>query len=241
MKKLCLLLGTAALLLSGCDGLIGDGVIRGTGRVITEDRSLARFYGVSNATEARVEIIQGNRQNVRIEAEENLISHLRTRVEGGLLRIYTETGTQLDPSREMIIEIDMGDLELLMSSGSGDIDAPLIDARKLEVFSSGSGDIRLPDLLADSIIIFGSGSGHVIVNGDVIRNRITVSGSGDIDTRDLEANVVDAVLSGSGQATVRARDILRAVLSGSGSLRYYGNPGVQQTATGSGRVQRLGS
>src|SRR5688572_22272590 len=105
MKKILSVL-CAALALSGCDGVLGDGTIHGTGRVITEDRSLPRFYGVSNATEARVEILQGPSQNVRIEAEENLISHLRTRVEGGLLRIYTELGTELDPTQQMVVEID---------------------------------------------------------------------------------------------------------------------------------------
>lgn len=240
MRKM-MMLGAAVLLLGGCDGLIGDDVIRGTGRVLTEERSLPRFYGVSNATGADVEIIQGPSQNVRIEAEENLLPYLRTRVEGGLLRIYTEQGVQLDPSRQMIIEIDMGDLDLLMSSGSGDIDAPLIDARRLEVFASGSGDVRLPDLLADSIIIFSSGAGRVFASGEVARNRITLSGSGDLDTHDLEAGLVDAVLSGSGTGTVRARNTLRVVLSGSGSLRYYGGPAVQQTVTGSGKVQRMGS
>ncbi|HSJ09090.1 MAG TPA: head GIN domain-containing protein [Longimicrobiales bacterium] len=231
----------AAALLGGCGDILGGDVIRGRGPVTVEDRSVGSFYGVSNATVADVEILLGPYDRVRVVAEDNLIPYIRTRVENGTLRIYTESRVQLRPTQPIRIEVDVRTLEWISSSGSGDVSAPILDARWLEVDLSGSGDVLLPRLLADTLVVEHSGSGDVYVTGDVLRQRIRMSGSGHFDAGDLLSARVDARLSGSGSATVRARDRLDAVISGSGSLRYYGTPSVSQTVTGSGRVQRMGN
>jgi hypothetical protein len=232
------LLGAA--LLSGCMELIGEQVIYGSGPVISENRSSVRFTSVSNATEARVEILQGPTERIRVRAQDNILRHVRTEVSGGTLRIYTDQNVLLRPSEPITVELDIRTLERITSSGSGPINAPLVDARRIEVNASGSGDVRLPSLLADSIIVLQSGSGEVTATGSVSRLRVVHSGSGRIETREMQSYHADITMSGSGGATIRVRDMLRATLSGAGSLRYYGSPSLQQTVTGSGRVERAG-
>jgi hypothetical protein len=230
----------AAALLSGCMELIGDQVIHGSGPVLSEDRSAGRFTAISNATEARVEILQGPTDRVRVRAQENILPYVRTEVSGGALRIYTDPNVLLRPSEAITVEIDIRTLERITASGSGPVNAPLVDARRLEINSSGSGDVRLPSLLADSLIVVQSGSGEVNATGSAVRLRVVHSGSGRVETRELQSDHADVTMSGSGGATIRVRQLLRATLSGSGSLRYYGSPSVQQTVTGSGRVERAG-
>lgn len=230
-----------AVALGGCTDLLGETVLHGDGRYVEEYRNVGAFTGVSNATAAQVEILQGADERLRIRGEENLLPHVRTRVENGVLRIYTDANRTLRPTQPIVVELDVFALTRILLSGSGDINAPLLDARVLEVTSSGSGDIYLDRLLADELIITSSGSGEIRSTGDAYRVRITHSGSGHIDTRELRAREVDATLSGSGDATVRARDRLYAVIAGAGSLRFYGSPSVQSTVSGSGRVQRLGN
>lgn len=238
MQRVALLAGV--LVLGGCD-LYMDDVVRGSGPLYTEERSTARFYGVSNATSARVEVIQAPYERVRITAQDNLLRHLRTRVENGTLRIYTDPGVRLEPTDLFVVEVDMRTLEWLQNSGSGEMSAPIVDAYRLEVNSSGSGRVRITDLLADSLVVFSSGSGDVHADGDVLAQRVRVSGSGDYDASDLLSRRTEAQLSGSGDAVVRARDRLDVTISGSGSLRYYGTPSVWSSLTGSGRLIRAGS
>jgi hypothetical protein len=230
----------AAIVLPGCSDLVGEQVIIGRGPVVYESRSVGSFTSVSNATLADVEIIQGTQDRVFVRAEENLLPYIRTRVEGGTLRIYTD-GISLRPRERIVVEIDVRTLNRLESSGSGFVTAPLLDARRLEVVTSGAGDIELPSLLADSLIVISSGSGDVDATGNVTRLRLGMSGSGGVEMRELAALQADVSISGSGSAVIRVRDAIRATLSGSGYLRYYGSPTVQQTVTGSGRVERLGS
>jgi hypothetical protein len=228
------------VVVGGCSDILGERVIHGRGPVLIESRPVGHFTGVSNSTAAEVEILHGFTDRVFIHAEENLLPYLRTRVQGGVLRIYTDDVT-LRPRYPIVVEVDVVTLRSMGSSGSGFMRAQLIDATRLEVNASGSGDIDLPGLMADSLIIFSSGTGDVTARGEVQRLRLNMSASGRVDTRDLEAVEANATISGSGSGTIRVRDYLRATLSGSGWLRYFGSPDVDQTVTGTGRVERQGS
>lgn len=227
------------LVLPGCGDIMGERVIRGRGPVMIESRPVSHFTGVSNSTQAEVEILHGFTDRVFIHAEENLLPYLRTRVRNGELHIYTDDVT-LRPRYPIVVEVDVVTLRSIASSGSGFMRGQLIDATRLEVNASGAGDIDLPGLLADSLIIISSGSGDVTAEGEVQRLRLDMSATGRVDTRDLEAGAADATISGSGSATIRVRDHLRAALSGSGWLRYFGSPEVDQTVTGTGQVERQG-
>ena len=47
-------------------------------------------------------------------------------------------------------------------------------------------------------------------------------------------------IGGSGKATVWATESLDARVTGSGTVNYYGDPKVNVSGSGSGRVKRLG-
>jgi hypothetical protein len=227
-------------MLGACSDILGEQVIRGRGEVLYEARPVGHFTGVSNSTDAEVEILHGVTDRVFVYAEENLLRYIRTDVRDGTLRIYTNDVT-LRPRYPIVVEVDMVTVRNLESSSSGFMRAQLIDASRLEVNNSGSGDVSLPGLLADSLVIFSSGSGDVTVEGEVTRLRLNMSASGSVDTRDLDALEANTTISGSGSATIRVSDYLRATLSGSGWLRYFGSPEVDQDVSGSGRVERQGA
>jgi hypothetical protein len=226
--------------LAGCSDLVGDQVLVGSGRLEYERRNVGSFTGISNSTAADVEIVQNFADEVWVRAEDNLQRHIRTRVDNGVLRIYTD-GVTLRPRQAMVVEVDVRTLNRIQSSGSGFISAPLVDAGRLEINSSGSGDISVPSLLGDSVVVVSSGSGDIDVSGDVTRIRLNMSGSGRVEARELQALQADATISGGGSAVIRVRDVLRAILSGAGFLRYFGSPTVDQTVTGTGMVERLGN
>jgi hypothetical protein len=227
---------------SGCTDIsFGEDIIEGSGPIVSEQRPVGRFTGVSNATVAEVEILQGPTEQLRVRAQESILPHLRTRVESGVLRIFTDPGTIIRPTEPVLVEIDIRTLDRILASGSGDISVRLIDARRLEIVSSGAGDVDVPSLLADSIVVQQSGAGVVFGTGTATRLRLVHSGAGRTELRELEVNQADVTMSGSGPVEVRVRDRLRVTLSGSGSLRYWGSPTVEQNVTGSGRVEKGGN
>ena len=228
------------LLLASCDSITANRVVHGRGPIYIESRPVGHFTGVSNSTAAEVEILHGVQDGVFVRAQDNILPYVRTRVQNGVLRIYTDD-VELRPQYPIVVEVDVVTLRSIVSSGSGFMRGQLIDATRLEVTSAGRGDIDLPGLLADSLIVISTGAGDVTAAGQVGRLRVNASATGGVDTRDLDAAEADVTISGVGSSTIRVRDALRVVLSGSGWLRYFGSPEVDAEVTGSGQVERQGA
>src|SRR5688572_3619544 len=136
-----LLMPLLAVMLSGCTDLVGGDIVHGDGRYVEEGRAVGRFSGVSNATVATIDILLGPVERLTIRGEENVVDEIRTRVDNGILRIYTDPNVILRPNEPVVVEVDAVTLGWLMNSGSGDMVAPVLDADRLEVLTSGSGGV----------------------------------------------------------------------------------------------------
>lgn len=214
--------------------------IRGSGEMREETRNVRGFTGVEMATVGTIYLVQGDREELRVEAEENLLPHLHTRVESRVLRIDTPDNVTLRPTQPIRLYLTVRELDRALVSGSGSLEAENLRARRLAATISGSGNLNLTGLTADALTSAVSGSGGLIAAGRVTTTDLNISGSGSVEARELESARASVNISGSGSATLRVRERLDATISGSGSVRYYGNPRVSQNATGSGRVVRAG-
>lgn len=243
MKHIPLLLPLFALVLSGCDIIdseLNAQRIRGSGRIIQENRDVQGFTGVKLTGVGELNITQGGRESLTIEADDNILPKIKSNVEGETLVIGVERGVSVSPTvtiRYTLVAKELTDLEL---SGSGKINTAAIRSQNFSVRLPGSGEIRLDDLTADALTAEISGSGRISVPGNVVSQKVHISGSGDYDGGNLKSRSADISVSGSGDSTVWVQDDLSAHISGSGKVEYYGNPRVSQHISGSGKVRNIG-
>ena len=215
--------------------------VRGSGNVVEEIRDVSDFTGVALAGSGELTIEVGETESLRIEAEDNLMEYLKAEVHNGVLEIGVENNVNLNPSRPMRFYLTVRELDRIVLSGSGDIRAPDLEARRFSVTISGSGDVELEKLDADTLDVTISGSGSLdVADGQVTGQNVTISGSGTHTARDLESERAKVIIVGSGAATIRVNDHLRAIITGSGDVRYLGNPAIDSSVTGSGDVKRIG-
>jgi len=220
-------------------GLTG---VRGSGNVVEEGRAVSGFTGVALAGTGELTIKGGERESLRIEAEDNLMPYLETEVRNGVLEIDVQDGVNLNPTRPVRFYLMVKELDTIVLSGSGDIEAPDLEADRFSVNISGSGNVKMVDLSADTLNVTISGSGNLdIAGGRVEEQDITISGSGEYQAGGLNSGSVEITISGSGNATVWATESLDVRISGSGSVNYYGNPRTTFSASGSGKVNSLGN
>ncbi|MFB0537093.1 MAG: head GIN domain-containing protein [Anaerolineae bacterium] len=220
-------------------GLTG---VRGSGNVFEEVREVSGFTGVALAGIGELTIEVGERQSLRIEAEDNLMPYFETEVRNGVLEIGVEDRINLNPTRPVRFYLTVKELDKIVLSGSGDIKAPDLEAERFSVTISGSGNVEMGDLSADILNVTISGSGNLdIAGGQVEEQDITISGSGEYQAGDLSSESVEITISGSGNATIWATDSLDVRISGSGSVNYYGNPRTTFSGSGSGKVNGLGN
>lgn len=216
--------------------------VNGEGPVINETRTISGFNGVAISMAADVVYRQSPDYKVELEAQQNILDVIESRVVGGELRIGVKNDVRLRSYDRVVIRISSPDIYSLSMSGSGRIEAvaPIITSR-MRLALSGSGNINI-DTLKCSGDIEGviSGSGNILVRGgNSNKEDLFISGSGKLYLEGLIANSVTANISGSGDIKVHVLNTLDARISGSGSIYYKGNPVVNVNTSGSGKVTRL--
>jgi hypothetical protein len=235
--------------------------VGGSGEIAQEERSVSDFRGVELATIGTLHIEVGERESLRIEAEDNLLPYLKSEVRGETLTIEVQSGTNLRTTRPVHYYLTVVDLDSVTLSSSGDAEAPDLESKLFTVRVSSSGGLHMGDLTCDTFRAVVSSSGDVsvgqlhgqrlevelrssgdltIAGGEMERQEIQVSSSGSYTARDLESQEADVRLGSSGSATIWVRERLTAHLSSSGNLRYAGNPRADVTTTSSGNVIHVG-
>jgi hypothetical protein len=246
----------------GLPSIVGSGrTVNGSGNVVEETREVNDVTGVELATIGTLHVEVGEGEELRIEAEDNLIQYFETDVRNGRLRIDTRNNVSLRTTRSVHYYLTVTALDTIVISSSGDVEVPDLEAESFSATISSSGDLQMEDLEADTFSVNLTSSGDVtmsalyadtlevdisssgnldIADGSVEQQDITISSSGDYTAEDLESVEAEVRLTSSGSATIRVRDYLRADLSSSGDLRYVGNPTLDVTTTSSGDVFQIG-
>jgi len=199
--------------LSGC-GFWG---VRGNGHVKEETRDVMDFQKIDAGGAFSIRVYVGSPTSLKISAEENLLSYIRTNVKGNTLEI--DTRKSISPRKEILITITTPDL------------------RSVDV--SGANNVVVEGINGDSFNVELSGAGNIKLKGEVEKMRAGISGAGSIDARYLKAQDVHVSVSGAASAEVYATKFLEASVSGVGSINYYGNPESTKTnVSGVGSISR---
>lgn len=214
----------------------------GSGNVITQEREVSAFNKIEVSYPAEVTVTQGESASVTIEAEDNLLPGLQTRVRSNTLEIFyqVEDGEHVNPTEEIRIEIVVENLEEVRFESAGRLTIEGIQTDTLRVSVSGAGDLNLIDITAKDLFVNLSGAGSMAASGEADDFGLIISGFGSFNGEDLHTQTADINLSGAGSAEVWVDDELDAQISGAGSINYYGSPKVNKDISGLGSVSKSG-
>ncbi|GAA4377945.1 head GIN domain-containing protein [Hymenobacter koreensis] len=232
------LLFSTLLLTASCnhDGDSFGPRVRGTGPTQSETRTLNAFSRVELKVDADVVITQGPQQEVRIEAQRNILDVLETELNGDQLEIeFGRVNVRShDPIRIYITVPSLSEVEV---AGSGSLRSNSAwSANSFRVGVSGSGKADLDLANVNSLRTTISGSGEVNLRGTAPTHTISISGSGRVNSYDLITQDTNVNISGSGRSYVYTSRNLNAEISGSGTVYYRGTPLVTTRISGSGKV-----
>lgn len=198
-------------------GSINPERVVGSGKVVSEKRSVSGFSSVTLQGSGNVDISFATDESVVVEADDNILPLIETTVQGGKLVIATKSFTNIVPTKPVRVQITMKSLQGLTLSGSG--------------------DMVVSGLVGKDLVVGLPGSGEITVNGTAETVNINLPGSGNIFCNGLKARSVTASLNGSGNIDVFASESLDANILGSGNIHYAGNPtNVSKKVTGSGSI-----
>ncbi len=249
-KYSILIIAIMALVSTGCHK---NEKIVGNQTVTTETRVIVAFNELINDGTFNVYYEHDTVYQIRIEAESNIIPHIRSIVHGRSLELDTQDN--LHNNYPINIYVKSPEINSLILSGSGTMSADSVNTDELNLDISGSGriygvfwtdriglalsgsgsiDAAIYTNLMDSRI---SGSGNIGLTGTADQGVLKISGSGNINAYDLLQKESDVSISGSGSIYVTVMDHLRVDISGSGSVFYRGNPTLETNISGSGTIK----
>lgn len=212
--------------------------IKGEGPVKTESRSAGDFHAVESSIAGDVEISVADNFSVEVQAQGNLLPHLKTEVEDGVLKIYFSEN--VSHQEDLKIRISAPSFDGLSLGGSGTMRAMTpIRADKMDLNVAGSGDIYVSQADFGTALASIAGSGSVELGGKANSLETNIAGSGDIKAKQLTANELDVEISGSGSVTCDVVSKLKASIAGSGDVYYSGQPAVDSNISGSGSVKKM--
>ncbi|MBM3989602.1 MAG: DUF2807 domain-containing protein [Planctomycetes bacterium] len=191
----------------------------GSGIVASQAREVPKFHAVRVGGAFDVRVAMGRTRSVVLEGDDNLLEHVCTRVEDGVLVLDFAPGRYRTRRPLSVVLVT----ETLTA---------------LEVH--GAGDVRLEGVVGERLGIVISGSGDVMANGAVDVLELSITGAGKAYFMGLDAERASVTISGAGSAVVAVSKRLDVAISGAGDVRYCGRPQVSKSVSGAGSVQPLG-
>lgn len=214
-------------------------VVEGSGNIQKQTRNVGEFKGVHLGLSANVEMRQGERESVELEADDNLLPLIEVAVERGILQIRPAKRLTYPQPKNVRVIVYFRDISVLRVGGAGKVSIPAMKTGDLQVRIGGSGEIHIADLQVSHLDIDIGGSGQLSAAGQTEQIKADIGGSGALLMDKLEAANVAIRIGGSGNVRTWAKDSLDIKIGGSGEVLYVGDPKITKTIGGSGRVARL--
>jgi hypothetical protein len=217
MRKLALLLLLLPILAAGCHH--GMGSLRGSGRRVMQKRDVPPFTSISTEGAFTIEVTCQKDVSLEVEGDDNIMDVVTAEVHNNVLRLRNTRN--YSTSEPVSFKISVPNLEGLSVSGAGHIEIKGMKNDKFEIDSSGAPSISV------------AGTTKVV--------DIDTSGAAKIDTHNLHAAraVVDS--RGVSKVDLDVTDQLDVKIAGPSSVTYQGDPVVNKSISGPGKVERRGS
>ena len=218
MRKLALLFLLLPLLAAGCHhGMRAE--VKGSGKRVVQKREISPFTSISTEGAFEIEVTCQKDPSLEVEGDDNVLEIVTAEVRGNVLRLKSSKSYSTDePVR---FKIAVPNLEGLTVSGAGRIDIKDMKNEKFEIDSNGAPNI--------------------IVSGSTKTVDIDSNGAGKIDTHNLRATRAVVESKGVSRIDLDVSEQLDITVSGPSTVTYRGDPVVNKTVNGPGKVEKRSS
>ncbi len=215
MKKLLSLSVLTLLVATACHHNMG-GEVRGSGNRQTQKREVAPFTSISTEGAFTIEVVCQKDQSLEIEADDNVLPLITANVSGNVLTLNNSKSYSVN--QPIVVRISVPNLEGLTVNGAGKLDISRVSNDRLEIDANGAPSISV------------SGSTKLI--------DIDTNGAAKIDTHNLRAARAVVESKGVSKIDLGVSDQLDVTVSGPSQVTYRGDPVVNKTINGPGKIEK---
>ncbi|HEY4423893.1 MAG TPA: head GIN domain-containing protein [Pyrinomonadaceae bacterium] len=193
--------------------------MKGSGKRELQKREVAPFTSISTEGAFTIEVTCQKNQSLEVEGDDNVLEYVTTEVSSNILRL--KNTKNYSTSEPVKFRISVPNLEGLSVNGAGHVDIKGMNNDKFEIDTNGAATI--------------------VVAGTTKLIDVGANGAGKVDAENLHAarGVVDS--KGVARIDLDVTNQLDVTVSGPSTVTYKGDPVVNKTIHGPGKVERRGS
>lgn len=193
----------------------------------SELRNVGAFNSIHVSSGIDLYLAQGESQEVRVEAESDLVGKIMTQVENGVLKVSIRDKMNWDLGWNLTrkVYVTFVDLqELNASAGSDVLSQNPFRLKELKISSSSGSDVRIDDLSTEFVSVVTSSGADAKILGKTIRMYADASSGSDLDCRGLISEECEVRASSGSDAMVHVTGSIKARASSGGDVHYAGRP-----------------
>ncbi|MEQ8623726.1 MAG: head GIN domain-containing protein [Vicingaceae bacterium] len=239
LKKIAFFIFLFSTIISCKKENLGD-CFKSTGEIVLEQRQIPSFESLELHDRINLFVSFGTEISLTIEAGENLLEHIETEVKNNILIIKNNNRCNWVRSfkKEMNVYLTAPSIKGINHFGSGELRFRDTLTRERFTFNmyeaSGDGYLLLNTQQAE--LKTHTGTGTITAKGKVDYLVAFVGGNGFVDASAVEGKRGLAVAVNTGYIRINVSEELEATISGTGNIEYYGNPVIDLSDTGGGKL-----
>jgi len=219
----------------------------GEGTAVPEAGIAGNFSRLVFKGAGDITVTQGDHDEVKIEASDEIRSRIKTEIANETLTIFFDAdwgnwiAVPFAAHGPIHFYITMKNIDGLNLSGAGNLTAGQIVTSRLNLVHSGAGNMRIDALATNDLVVEHHGLGNIDLAGKASTLDVVMSGAGNFSAGDLECQTAPIKAKGLGNCKVWVKETLNASLSGAGNIEYFGALVVTQNVSGLGNINSLGN
>ena len=197
--------------------------IEGSGNVITKDVAVKSFDELNASGIFNLQLSQGDKESVKIEAEDNLMDLFIVENEGSTLKISMKKNSNFDSKKKMKVYVtfkNLKSMQLSMVGGTSSNDK--LKFADLEMKNNSVGSVDL-DMALKSLHLKNESVGTLRLTGSADNAVIKSNSVGSVQAGDFIVQTMEIENNGVGSATVNAEKELKVSDSFLGKVSNKGN------------------
>ena len=212
-----------------------------TGDIVQEERTVNDFTTILVNDNVEIVLRNDSSRTVTVEAGKNLISSVKTVVEGSILKISNENTCNWARSFKNQIKVSVGAMfvQKIEQYGFNQItNTDTLEVNDLNILCKNSGDINLV-LKANHVQMFTSSTSYIRLAGSANTSGLHTNGMGEILAQNFkvqELNVLHENINEIHVFPVKSLNVTFNPLN-TGNVTYYNEPdNISVSGTGKGKV-----
>jgi Putative auto-transporter adhesin, head GIN domain len=207
-----------------------------------EIRNVSNFKGIRITSGIDLYVKQGSTESVRVVADEDKMSKVKTEKEGDVLKIYagTEKGwfnfefNWNNKKKSTKVYVTVKDLNSISATGGSDVFSEgKLDLIKLDIKATGGSDIKL-DLDTDELTCETTGGSDVTLSGTATVFKASATGGSDLKAKNLRTNFCNVSSTGGSDAYVWAEKEISISATGGSDVYHKGGARVVKSSASGG-------